>query len=155
MSAFYFCLSLTSQRPGTTVSVIGTNSGTTNLDPSWECFVDNVSIGYNPPSSHPENNWVFCEADSLSDAQHTITLQANVTGQLLWFDRFEYSPSSSVNLDSSLIMVDAGDPAVTYGPGWGETRGIGKMTLQQGANATVDFSGEYLTLIWDRSRTYN
>jgi hypothetical protein len=34
----------------------------------------------------------------------------------------QYSPSSSVNLDSSLIMIDAGDPAVTYGPGWQDMR---------------------------------
>ena len=136
--------------------MIGTTTGATYLDPSWECFVDNISIGSKPPFSFPENNRVFCEADSLSDAQHTITLQATVSGRILWFDRILYSPSSSVNLDSSLIMVDAGDPAVTYGPGWQDMRDSkmtdrGKMTLQQGANATIDFSGEYLAFMGEKS----
>jgi hypothetical protein len=152
LSAYYFCLSLTGQRPGTAVSVIGTNSGNTDSDPSWECFVDNVSIGSNPRFPFPENNRVFCEDDSLPDTQHTITLRATVSGQTLWFDRILYSPSSSVNLDLSFITIDAGDPAVTYGPGWQEMRDsvmtdIGKMSLQQGANATVDFSGECLAFM--------
>jgi hypothetical protein len=147
-----FCLSLTGQCPGTAVSVIGTTTGTTDLDPSWECFVDNVSIGSKPPFSFPENNRVFCEVDSLPDAQHTITLRAIISARTLWFDRILYSPSSSVNVDLSLIMVDAGDPAVTYGSGWQDMKDSkmtdrGKMTLQQGANATVDFSGEYLAFM--------
>ena len=63
-----------------------------------------------------------------------------------------YSPSSSANLDLSLVRIDAGDPAVTYGPGWQDMKDsvktdIGKMTLQQGANATVDFSGEFLAFM--------
>ena len=142
-------MSLTGQRPGTAVSVIGTTTGATDSDPSWECFVDNVSTGSKPPYGYPENNWVFCEADSLPDTQHTITLRATVSGQTLWFDRILYSPSSSVNLDLSLIMIDAGDPAVTYGPGWQDSTmtDVGKMTLQQGRNATVDFSGEYLAFM--------
>jgi len=156
LSAYYLCLSLTDQRPGTAVSVIGTNSGNTASELSLECFVDNISIG-SKPFGFPENNQVFCEADSLSDAQHTITLRATVSGkQPLWFDRILYSPSSSVNLDSSLIMVDAGDPAVTYSPGWQDMmdnrrENGGKMTLQQGADATIDFSGEYLAFIGERS----
>ena len=123
-ACYYFCLSLTGQCPGTAVSVIGTTTGATDSDPSWECFVDNVSTGSKPPYGFPENNWVFCEADSLPDTQHTITLRA----------------------------IDAGDPAVTYGPGWQDMRDstmtdVGKMTLQQGRNATVDFSGEYLAFM--------
>jgi hypothetical protein len=121
-------------------------------DPSWECFIDNVSIGSKPPISFPENNWVFCEADSLSDGQHTITLQATVRNQnTFWFDRILYSPSSSVNLDSSLIMVDASDSAVQYGSGWQDLRVIGKMTLQKGAKVTFDFSGNYFVLLGQKS----
>jgi len=53
-------------------------------------------------------------------------------------------------------MIDAGDPAVTYGPGWqdmmdNKMKNGGKMTLQQGANATIDFSGEYLAFMGERS----
>ena len=95
----------------------------------------------------PENNWVFCEASSLSDGQHTVTLRATVSQNTFWFDRILYSPSSSVNLDSSLIMVDAGDSAVHYSSGWQDMRDIGQLTLQGGAKVTVDFSGEYLVLL--------
>jgi hypothetical protein len=124
------------------------------LDQLSECFVDNVRISSTPPTFFPgsENNWVYCEADSLPDSQHNITLRAIVLNQnTFWFDRIVYSPSSSVNLDLSLIMVNSSDPSVTYGPGWQDIeqdmRDIGKMTLQQGANATVDFSGEYLAFM--------
>jgi len=95
----------------------------------------------------PENNWVFCEADSLSDGRHTVTLRATVSQSTLWFDRILYSPSSSVNLDSSLILVDASDSAVHYSSGWQAMRDIGQLTLQGGAKVTVDFSGEYLALL--------
>ena len=119
---------------------------------SWECFVDNVSIGSNPSTRFPENNWIFCEADSLPDSQHNITLRVIVLNQnTFWFDKIVYSPSSSVNLDLSLIMVNSSDSSVTYGPGWQDMRDIGKMTLQQGANATVDFSGEYLAFMRQKS----
>ena len=119
---------------------------------SWECFVDNNSIGSKPPTRFPENNWIFCEADSLPDSQHNITLRAIVLNRnTFWFDRILYSPSSGVNVDLSLIMVDSSDPSVTYGPGWQDMRGIGNMTLQQGATATVDFSGEYVAFMRQKS----
>jgi len=122
------------------------------LDAPWECFVDNISISAEKPHNYPENNWLFCQAGSLPDSLHNITLRATVRNQnTFWFDRIEYSPSSSVNLDSSLITIKASDPAVTYGPGWQDLRGIGNMTLQQGAYATVDFSGEYLAFMGQKS----
>jgi hypothetical protein len=160
LNAYYFRSSLTGQRPGTAISVIGTTNVSTTAsdgvpDSSWECFLDNVSIGSKSPYNFPENNWVLCQADSLSDSLHNITLRATVRNQnTFWFDRIVYSPSSSVDLDSSLIMVDKGDSAVTYGPGWQDMSvggTVGKMTLQQGANATVDFSGEYLALMGQKS----
>jgi hypothetical protein len=156
LSAYYFCLSLSGQRPGTAVLVIGTISGTTESDPLWECFVDNDSIGSIPPIRFPENNWILCEADSLADASHTINLRATAMGQTLWFDRIEYSPSSSVNLDSFFIRVNSSDPSVTYGPAWQNMRDskmidVGKMTLQQGAYARVDFSGKYISCMGQKS----
>lgn len=72
MSAYYFVpvymtrVQVQESRFRNKVSTVG---GAT--DPSWECFVDNVSIGSKPPIGFPENNWVFCEADSLSNGQHT------------------------------------------------------------------------------------
>ncbi|KIM40731.1 hypothetical protein M413DRAFT_446123 [Hebeloma cylindrosporum] len=133
---------------GSRVMVVGTSKVTPvagAMDPSWECFVDNVSIGSKPPISFPENNWVFCEANSLSNGQHTITVRATVRNQnTFWFDRILYSPSSSVNLDTSLILVDATDSSVQYGSGWQDMRDIGKLTLQGGAKVTVTFSGTSL-----------
>jgi len=152
LNGYYFRSSLTGQCPGTAVSVIGmgnltiTDAGEDNQ--LWECFVDNVSIGSKPPTLFPENNWVLCKADLLPDSQHNITLRAIVVNQnTFWFDRIVYSPSSSVNLDLSLIKVDSSDPSVTYSAGWQDMRDIEKMTLQRGANATVNFSGEFLAFM--------
>ena len=135
--------------------MIGTsnfNSPDNVPDAPWECFVDNVSIHPEDPHKYPENNWVFCHVDSLPDSLHNITLRATVRNQyIFWFDRIEYSPSSSANLDSSLITINARDLAVTYGPGWQDLRNVGKMTLQQEANATVEFSGEYLSCMGQKS----
>jgi len=123
---------------------MGTNGGY-NTTSTWECLLDNLHKDiYLPYSTLYENNWEFCTADSLDDSEHTITFHAIFQDQTIWFDRIVYSPSSSVNLDSSLIMVDSSDPSVTYGPGWQDMKDIGKKTLKQGANVTVDFSGEYL-----------
>jgi hypothetical protein len=146
LSAYYFRLSLTGQHPGTEVSVIGTNGGS-NTNSTWECLLDNVNFVYLPRSTLLENNWVFCKTGLLNDSEHTITFHAIFGGQTIWFDRIVYSPSSSANLDSSLIMVDSSDPSVTYGPGWQDMKDIGNKTLQQGANATVDFNGKYLAFM--------
>ena len=161
LNGYYFRSNLTDQCPGTAVSVIGTGNVTFTdgmLNQFSECFIDNVRIGSNPPTFFPgsENNWVYCEADSLPDSQHNVTLRAIVLNQnTFWFDRIVYSPSSSVNLDLSLIMVNSSDPSITYGPGWQDLgqdmRDIGKITLQQGANATVDFSGNYLAFMGQKS----
>ena len=50
-------------------------------------------------------------------------------------------------MDLSLIKVDSSDPSVTYSAGWQDMRDIEKMTLQRGANATVNFSGEFLAFM--------
>jgi len=75
-----------------------------------------------------------------------------VNQNTFWFDRIVYSPSSSMNLDLPLIKVDSSDPSVTYSAGWQDMRDIGKMTLQRGANATVNFSGEFLAFMRQKSR---
>ncbi|KAH9480158.1 hypothetical protein JR316_0006755 [Psilocybe cubensis] len=117
---------------GTKVTVFGTNNLRNDsgvLDPTWECFIDNNSIGNTPAFQFPENNWIFCEADGLSDGPHILTVNASVKkGQTFWFDDIQYVPSSSVSLDNTEIVVNNQDSAIQYGNGW--------VSLGNNANAT-------------------
>ena len=139
--------------PGSRVTVLGTSnvsrSAGGSTDPSWQCLVDNVSITSKAPAYTLENNWFFCDSNTVSDGRHTITLRATVRNPatVFWFDQIQYLPSASALLDSSFILVQANDSAVQYGPGWQDMRGIGKMTLLQGAKVTFDFNGVYFILM--------
>ena len=77
------------------------------LDPAWECFVDNISIGSTAPFTMPENNWLFCEEGTLSDGPHILTVNATVLkNQTFWFDDIRYIPSVRVPLNQAAIVVD-------------------------------------------------
>ncbi|KAF9528097.1 hypothetical protein CPB83DRAFT_883694 [Crepidotus variabilis] len=71
--------SLSFQFSGTTVKVYGSNNIRNDsgvLDPTWECFIDQQSIGASDPFPYVENNWPFCEK-SLSDGPHTLTINGD------------------------------------------------------------------------------
>jgi hypothetical protein len=136
---------------GTSVGVIGTTNllktpaGT--FDPSWECFVDNVSIGATKPFEFAENNWTLCETSDLVDGTHEITVQVNTAGRTFWFDRLQYTPSPSLSLDSAVLVVDNHDPGILFDSKWGALGGSANMTQTSGSTATFLFTGMYLCLI--------
>ncbi|KDR67101.1 hypothetical protein GALMADRAFT_105961 [Galerina marginata CBS 339.88] len=146
--------SLTYSFSGSRVIAYGTskvqkNSSSGIVDPTWACFVDGVSIGSKDYIFFPENNWMLCEADSLSNGQHIISVQTTVLSPTnsFAFDRFQYFPSPSVPLDNATIFVDSSDSAVQYGSGWGPLGEIAEMTQQNGAKITFDFVGVQLSWV--------
>ena len=95
-------------------SIITNASGT--QDPTWECFIDNTSIGGNPAPAVSQNNWPLCDAQFL-DGPHSLTVNANVSNQqTFWFDQIQYAPSASVSLNQSLLRIDSNDPEIQYSP---------------------------------------
>lgn len=135
---------------GSQVTVIGTNNIRNDsgvLDPTWQCFVDDISIGASTPFIFPENNWVFCNQNSLVDGPHVLTVNATVLkNQTFWFDNIQYVPSASVPLDQAAIVVSHLDSQLQYGAGWGELGSIANMTLQNGSTFAFDFIG--VSLSW-------
>ena len=130
---------------GSQVFVLGT-SITTNTsgtqDPTWGCFVDNISIGWDiSAGARTENSWIFCQSD-LQDGPHVLS--ANVTvlhQQTFWFDQIQYIPSSNVPLDNSTVRVDSTDLAVQYSSGWTALFGIVNLTQTTGSTVTYKFFG--------------
>ena len=131
---------------GSLITVMGT-SITTNAsgtqDPTWECFVDNISIGWKTVlSEYPENNWIFCQNTQLKDGPHVLTVKATVSNQqTFWFDQIQYLPSSDVSLSQATLRIDPTDPAIQYSDGWSELNGIAEMTQTTGSTITFVFSG--------------
>lgn len=120
------------------------------LDPSWECFVDGISIEPTTPFQFPENNWILCTNNSLVDGPHVLTVNATVTNsQIFWLDRIQYVPSLSVPLDGKSILVNNLDPQLlqyAYGPGWEAIPGDPErnMTEQTNSSFTFEFTGMFL-----------
>jgi hypothetical protein len=138
--------------PGSRVEAVGISNGLS--DPSWVCLVDNINVTTFPPRSNfSANHFLLCDSNPLSDGQHTITLQATIRNNTMtfWFDDLLYLPSPSMSLYSSLIIVDASDPAIQYGPAWTIMKAIGMTTIQQGAKMTFDFNGVYFALQYRRA----
>ena len=144
---------------GSAVIVYGT-SITTNAsgtqDPTWECFIDNTSIGWSPASSTSENNWILCGGGpgQFQDGPHLLTVKANVSNQqTFWFDQIQYAPSASVSLNQSLLRIDSSDSIIQYSSGWQSsdesisyTQFSQNTSYTQIANATLtyQFSGSSL-----------
>ena len=149
---------------GSGITVYGT-SITTNAsgtqDPTWECFIDNTSIGWSLASAAPnkpggsQNNWILCGGgpDQFQDGHHILTVNANVSNQqTFWFDQIQYTPSANVSLDQLFLRIDANDPAIQYSSGWSfsdypisytQINGNGSSTQLPGATLTYQFSGSY------------
>ncbi|KAF9478490.1 hypothetical protein BDN70DRAFT_836032 [Pholiota conissans] len=137
---------------GTQVKVWGSNNLRNDsgvLDPTWECFIDHISIGATTPFQFAENNWVFCEQDTLVDGSHVLTVNATVKkAQTFWFDQIQYAPSASVPLDNKTILIDSLDPQVlsAYGSGWGSLGGTANQTTTTNSLFTFNFTG--VSLSW-------
>ncbi|KAF9559301.1 hypothetical protein CPC08DRAFT_637960 [Agrocybe pediades] len=136
---------------GSKVVVYGTSvvqMTAAGTDPDWSCSVDGADITKLQANLFPENNFIICSGDSLSDGPHTITINAIVRQQTtFWFDRIQYIPSASVDLSNATVLVDALDSAVTLSSGWMDMGGIGNMTQQNGAKLTLDFIGSSLSWV--------
>jgi len=131
--------------PGTQIKVIGSNNIRNDsgvLDPTWQCFVDNVSIDVSKPFQYAENNWPFCSQDSLVDGPHTLTVNATVMkSQTFWIDNIQYIPSASVPLNQTAVVVDSLDPQLQYGQGWQALGGVANMTVVPGSIFMYNFIG--------------
>ncbi|KDR73720.1 hypothetical protein GALMADRAFT_251531 [Galerina marginata CBS 339.88] len=130
---------------GTQVQIFGSNNPRNDsgvIDPTWECFVDNVRVPPSDPFQFQENNWGFCGKGQLSDGPHVITVNVTVMkAQTFWFDSLQYVPSPSLALDQAAVLLDSFDPLLQYGPGWGALGGGANMTGQTNSIANIDFVG--------------
>ena len=79
-------------------------------DPTWECFIDNISIGWSLASATvigiESNNWILCVGGQgqFQDGPHLLTVNANVSNQqTFWFDqtRIRTSKFSMLHLPAS------------------------------------------------------
>ena len=125
---------------GTTIT---TNASGTQ-DPTWECFVDNTSIGWSPAPSTSENNWILCSGGpgQFQDGSHLLTVKANVSNhQTFWFDQIQFAPSASLSLNQLLVRIDSSDLAIQYGSGWqsvdGSINDISNISFTQTTGAAL------------------
>ncbi|RDB27359.1 hypothetical protein Hypma_004464 [Hypsizygus marmoreus] len=137
---------------GTSVAVFGTThlvkvDNGTRFDPTWECFVDNVSIGATDPFEFPENNWTLCRWNSLSDGPHTITVNVTTTGSTFWFDSLRFTPSPSASYDSAVLAVENDDPRIFYDSKWMALGGNANFTTEAGSQMKYQFTGTSLSWV--------
>lgn len=133
---------------GTRAAIYGTtyiNNSTGVVDPVWQCFMDGISSGTQVPFPFYENNWVFCQWDSLPDGPHVMSINATSKGQTFWFDELRYSPTAGASINGGAILFDHRDPDINFDSQWGALGGTANMTSVTGATMTLDFFGTNLT----------
>ncbi|KAF8802696.1 hypothetical protein BYT27DRAFT_7172525 [Phlegmacium glaucopus] len=142
---------------GSSVVVFGT-SITTNASthfPTWECFIDNKTIGSKDSCEPARNYCIFCQNDQLQDGPHVLSVRVKVVNeQTFWFDQIQYIPSSNVSLDQSLLRIDSSDPTIQYSAAWQSGPDIVNYTQIAGSSLTYEFSGislSWITFIKDTS----
>ncbi|KAF7376861.1 hypothetical protein MSAN_00103600 [Mycena sanguinolenta] len=102
---------------GTDIQVRGTidiskNSTTNVTDPTWDCFVDDMTISKpNPTFQFAENNWVLCEQSALD-----------------------------ASFDTAVLFYPSTDPSVSFGSGW-NTFGGENETNDHGSQVSLSFHG--------------
>ena len=144
-----------SYNTGTSIQILGTNNRvntTSGFDPSWECFVDNVSIGSTQPFQYPENNWLLCQQLQLADGPHVVTVnvtQATAAGRTFWFDDATYTPSPNLSKDQAYVLVDNLDPDIVYGAGWAPLGTTANFTTQAGTEMSFNFTGVFYCNIFN------
>ena len=128
---------------GSAVIVYGTTI-TTNAsgtqDPTWECFIDNISIGWSTAPSSSENNWIICDNILLQDGPHVLTVNANVSNQqTFWFDQIQCTSAS----DETFLRIDSSNPEIRYSSGWQSLVQLLNTSYTQitGAALTYQFTG--------------
>ena len=141
---------------GSAVIVYGT-SITTNVsgtqDPTWECFIDHISIGWSLSSNATiqfegsQNNWPLCTSGpaQFQDGPHSLTVKANVSNQqTFWFDQIQYAPSASVSLNNSFLRIDSKDSAIQYSAGgWLFVNSSTKDSTFPITGSVLDFGGNF------------
>ncbi|GJJ15753.1 hypothetical protein Clacol_010031 [Clathrus columnatus] len=131
---------------GSSINVIGsipiTNSNSNSRDPTWECFIDGISLG---PPTYPnvtENNWSLCE-HALSDGPHQLEVIVNSTTSPFYFDYLLYAPSVGISLENNTIFISGLDPDVTYDSTWSVVR-TSSATSEPGGEVIITFVGQSL-----------
>ncbi|KAG5638613.1 hypothetical protein H0H81_011503 [Sphagnurus paluster] len=137
---------------GTSVAVVGTTNlakidNGSSWDPSWECFVDQISIGATAPFQYAENNWYLCQQNSLKDGPHEITINVTTTGTAFWLDYLLFTPSPTLSFNETVLLVQNTDPAIKYDSNWGDLGGVANMTTVKGAQARFNFVGKSVTWV--------
>lgn len=132
---------------GTGAAIYGTNyinNSTGVVDPVWQCFMDGISSGTYGPFPYSENNWVFCQWDSIPDGPHIMSVNATSKGQTFLFDVLRYSPTDGASINGGAIVFDHIDPDIYFDSQWGALEGTATMTTTMGATMTLDFFGMFL-----------
>lgn len=131
-------------RQGSSISAFGTilRAGT----PSWECFVDQVSINNTPPFSAAQNNWILCEK-ALKAGPHTLSIKiAPSTNDTFWFDHLRYTPLPNASFSEAVLYVPSQEVNLTSN--WEPRAGVpsvddAQIAFQRGSTATFEFVGMY------------
>jgi hypothetical protein len=74
-------------------------------------LVDGVDMISLVSKGGPSNNFVFCYSNVLDDGHHTLTVNAQSTGnQAFWLDRIDYIPSQQISYEQKTIGATRGAP---------------------------------------------
>ncbi|KAF9458806.1 hypothetical protein BDZ94DRAFT_1300969 [Collybia nuda] len=137
--------SLTYTFQGTSIEIWGTTDlakiSAGVFDPSWECFVDKISVGATKSFEYAENNWNLCGQNNLPDGIHEIVINVNSAGQVFWVDRIVYAPSPSLSLNAAVILVENHDTGINLDSKWQALGDEAAMTQTMSSIATFIFTG--------------
>ncbi|TFK19951.1 hypothetical protein FA15DRAFT_708528 [Coprinopsis marcescibilis] len=134
---------------GISANIFGTNDPVEVspgvFDPDIVCIVDGMIVPKWDPFPFPENNWLFCNFDQLSEGEHTVRLQVITQGRPFWFDRIIYRPIDVV--ENETMMINQDDSDINYTGEWGSLGDVAHHTGTMGGSFVFPFFGTRLTLV--------
>ncbi|KAF8054327.1 hypothetical protein FPV67DRAFT_1130900 [Lyophyllum atratum] len=136
---------------GTSVKVFGSIDTTGERDTTaymtWECFVDQESMGLNRLPSHTgalDNNMLLCGQDALRRGPHELTVAVSINGGTFWFDYLQYIPYDAHPGDEA-VLFDNRDPDIVYDTSWHSWGGSANSTTKYNSTMKINFTGTQLS----------
>ncbi|GJJ15748.1 hypothetical protein Clacol_010026 [Clathrus columnatus] len=121
------------------VGAIDIANYSTNPDPTWECYVNGVSLG--PPNliDTKSGSDSMCSGQGFLDGENELVVNVTSKGMPFYFDRIPYQAAPSVSLENTLIKIQNPDPAINYISGW-SPNGIVNQTSDPNSLISIQLS---------------
>ena len=102
------------------------------VEPIWECFIDDESTGTPTTIYTNQNRQKLCPFNELDSSKaHILATHTTSNQQLFWIDYIECTPSATVNFTGAFVSIQHDDHSLGYDDTWQSSSSGAKSTSER------------------------